>query len=332
MHGGAWELARRIRAESIPRPGVLFVSDYVDVPQLLGWLPPHWADLPVVLYFHENQLTYPRGPESKAAEQDLGPAFTNIASMCRADRAVFNSEYHRADFRTAAFGFLDRLPRPVPRAELEAAFARSHVVAPGVDLDRVPLGLGPGPTDPLRVLFAHRWEHDKDPLTFLRTVRAVVEDASDPRALELVLLGERGTLSADLQQALEDVSPQVLHDGFVESAEAHAGWLGRCDLAVSTARHEFFGIGTVEALAAGCGAWLPDRLSYPELLGGGPPDTGLYRGVDELHRGLLAAIEKRADFRDPERRRARRSAIETFDVTHTTRALDRILGSACSSA
>ena len=35
---------------------------------------------------------------------------------------------------------------------------------------------------------------------------------------------------------------------------------------LSTARHEFFGMAVVEAMQCGCLPWLPDRLSYPELL------------------------------------------------------------------
>ena len=68
---------------------------------------------------------------------------------------------------------------------------------------------------------------------------------------------------------------------------------------LSTARHEFFGVAVVEALLAGCLPWLPDRLSYPELLpagGGGlsparPPEDrdGLVRAIREHLRPALAS-------------------------------------------
>ena len=69
MTAGAWALAERVRKDGILRPDVLFVSDYVDLPRLYGHLPRDWRGLPAVLYFHENQLTYP------AAEglEHLGP-------------------------------------------------------------------------------------------------------------------------------------------------------------------------------------------------------------------------------------------------------------------
>jgi glycosyltransferase involved in cell wall biosynthesis len=41
--------------------------------------------------------------------------------------------------------------------------------------------------------------------------------------------------------------------------------LRAADVVVSTARHEFFGIGVVEAISAGCWPLLPDRLAYPEV-------------------------------------------------------------------
>ncbi len=45
------------------------------------------------------------------------------------------------------------------------------------------------------------------------------------------------------------------------------------DVVVSTALHEFFGIGVVEAIAAGAFPLLPRRLAYPEVLGLAQPDS-----------------------------------------------------------
>ena len=57
LSGGAWALARRIRDEDLPLPDALWVSDFVDLPQLRAFLPAQWARIPALLYFHENQLT-----------------------------------------------------------------------------------------------------------------------------------------------------------------------------------------------------------------------------------------------------------------------------------
>jgi glycosyltransferase involved in cell wall biosynthesis len=43
--------------------------------------------------------------------------------------------------------------------------------------------------------------------------------------------------------------------------------LQQADVIVSTARHEFFGLSVLEAMSAGVVPLLPNRLSYPELLG-----------------------------------------------------------------
>jgi hypothetical protein len=54
--------------------------------------------------------------------------------------------------------------------------------------------------------------------------------------------------------------------GYVESKSEYWKWLHKADWVLSTANHEFFGIAVVEALFAGCLPWLPEKLSYPELL------------------------------------------------------------------
>ena len=259
MRAGAWELARRL-CEG-PTPDALLVSDYIDLPSLYGFLPPAWAGIPALLYFHENQLTY---PGQKGEEQpDFHLGFTNILSCLRAERVVFNSCWHRDGFRDAALELLAQLPKPNPRAQLLERLEDAAVVSPGVDTDAI--ALGPGGEGALRIAYNHRWEHDKDPRAFLLACAEAVRSGS---SLELVLLGERYADSpAGLESLLAELAPQIVHEGFAADHASYATLLGSCDVVASTARHEFFGMAVAEGLAAGCTPLVPDRLSYPEVLG-----------------------------------------------------------------
>jgi glycosyltransferase involved in cell wall biosynthesis len=69
---------------------------------------------------------------------------------------------------------------------------------------------------------------------------------------------------------------RIDHFGYAEDRADYWRRLARCDWVLSTARHEFFGIAVVEALRAGCLPWLPERLSYVEIL---PPAA---RGLSPL--------------------------------------------------
>jgi glycosyltransferase involved in cell wall biosynthesis len=59
---------------------------------------------------------------------------------------------------------------------------------------------------------------------------------------------------------------RIEHMGYEPDQRRYLERLAACDWVLSTALHEFFGIAVVEALLCGCLPWLPDRLSYPELL------------------------------------------------------------------
>ena len=72
---------------------------------------------------------------------------------------------------------------------------------------------------------------------------------------------------AEFEQRFAD---RIDHFGFEPDRQRYWEHLARADWVLSTARHEYFGIAVAEALLAGCLPWLPQRLSYPELL---PPDA-----------------------------------------------------------
>ncbi|MCA9437392.1 MAG: DUF3524 domain-containing protein, partial [Candidatus Omnitrophica bacterium] len=64
------------------RPDLLFCSDMLNLAELVGLLPRPLAEVPKVVYFHENQLTYPVVAES---ERDYHFGYTNMTTALAAD-------------------------------------------------------------------------------------------------------------------------------------------------------------------------------------------------------------------------------------------------------
>jgi glycosyltransferase involved in cell wall biosynthesis len=322
MASGAWALARRAHQPGAARPDVLVASDYVDLARLVGLLPHAWRDVPSLLYFHENQLTFPLPPGVDEAERDLTHGFTNLLSCLAASCVVFNSEYHRRELRAAAEGFLERLPAPKPRGRVLRALDQALVIGPGIDLAELPLGAGAPPAAPLRIAWNHRWEHDKDPAAFLRAVQAARGQGT---RLELVLLGSRFDAAPPGVEALLDDLRACVHVLRRDAPRAeYVELLAASDVAVSTARHEFYGIAALEALGVGCALLAPRRLSYPDVV---PPELQadvLYDSDGQLAARLAALARDPRPARDPERRRARRAAVEAHDAAHTAARLDAL--------
>ena len=325
MQGAAHSLARTVAREGVGRPDVILASDYLDLPRFRGFLPPDWAGVPAVLYLHENQLTYPAAPGAEPDERDHAYAFTNVLSLVAAEVAVFNSRFHRDELGAAARELIGRLPRPRPTEELERALRGARVVGPGVELGEIPLGRGAPAGAPLRVAYNHRWEHDKDPVAFLRAVLDARRETGRP--IDVVLLGERaGEEPAEAEGLVSELrgAGAVRHVGYAPDRRAYAELLGECDVVVSTARHEFFGISVAEAVAAGCRPLAPRRLAYPEVLADVGPDA-LYESPGGLVRGLAAAAANPRPFREAVTRAARRDAMERHDATVTAAELDAIV-------
>lgn len=237
----------------------IWCSDMLDLATLRGLLPAPLAALPAVVYFHENQLTYPVREER---ERDLHFAFTNLTSALAATEVWFNSEYHRDEWLEALGPWLRRMPDHRPEAAAEEIRRRARVVPPGIAPPSKRSGVRrPGP---LHILWAARWEHDKGPETFFRALEILADSGT---GFQLSVLGERFPQEPEVfERARKAFGEKILHWGFLASREEYLDVLATADVAVSTARHEFFGIAVVEAIAAGCFPLLPRRLAYPEIL------------------------------------------------------------------
>lgn len=318
LRDGARALAER--ASEREPPELLWASDYLDLPTFYGFLPGSWAGLGCVYTFHENQLTYPRSPRASAApdQRDLHHGYTHVLSALRASRVVFNSEFHRSEFGAAASELLARLPRGAPRAAFADKLESSAVVHPGIDLDAIPLGPGPPPDRPLSVAFPHRLEHDKDPGAFLELMARL---ARGGLPFELHLFGERyAARPPGVDALLDELRPRIAHDGFLPSFDAYAQALGKTDVVVSIARHEFYGMGVLEAVAAGAWPLLPRRLSYPSIL----PGVEHWTDLPQLERALVGAAAQLRDLRTEGSRRAARAHALPHDGRRTAAQLDAI--------
>jgi len=280
----------------------LFASDFLSLADFAA-LAPGAAGVPKVVYFHENQLTYPYRFES---ERDYQFPFTNITTCLAADAVLFNSAFHRREFLDALGPFLARMPDFVPDGVVASIEGKSRVLHLGVDLAPVLAATLPERKGPALVLWNHRWEFDKNPEAFFATMSKLAARGVDFR---LAVAGERYRECPEVfDRAREELADRIVHWGHLASREDYVDLLLRSDVIVSTAIHEFFGVAVVEAIAAGCFPLLPDRLSYPELLPEGLHGRCLYDTDADLTRKLAAVI---ADMEEV-RRTDVRSAVAHF--------------------
>ncbi|CAK9060724.1 Glycosyltransferase-like domain-containing protein 1-like [Durusdinium trenchii] len=249
---------------------VLFVS-MLNVAELVG-LRPDLAATRKVVFMHENQLEYPSSNEE--ASKSKGQASFNlvwnqVVSCVQAEAVAFNSRFNMDSFFAKLGPFVNRIPHPCRPTNFphEQLRAKSRVLFLPVEL---PLALSNRSWGgPLRLVWAHRWEHDKDPAALMRFVESWEAEADTP-VISLAVLGDvspSGKVAFMEAQAkvAELTKVEIRNWGRLEDKEQYVQMLRTSDLALSTSLHEFFGIAMVEAATCGCFPLCPNRLSYPEL-------------------------------------------------------------------
>jgi glycosyltransferase involved in cell wall biosynthesis len=250
------------RAQSGEAWDIIFCSSMLNLAEFRGLAPPSIASLPAVVYFHENQFTYPNRIEQ---ERDLHFGFINLTTALAAEAVWFNSAYHRQDFLAGAKAATRKMPDYRLDSLLPPIEAKSSIQHPGVVEPAITKAdLNARVEGPLHLLWAARWEHDKQPEIFFEALHRLREWGVPFR---LSVVGEQYEESPPVfATAREAFADQIVRWGYQPTRASYERALAEADVAVSTAGHEFFGISAVETLLAGLWPLWPDRLTYPELL------------------------------------------------------------------
>ena len=298
---------------------IILCNDMLSVADLRALLPQALRNLPIVCYFHENQLTYPLPGDQ---QRDFQYGMTNITSCLAADAVWFNSRFHAQDYLAAARRLLRKMPDYVPGSVLQEIQEKADVLPPPVLAHRVDRPETP-PASPLTILWCHRWEDDKNPEPFFK---ALVELDQAGRQFKLVLVGETfRTAPPVFAQACERLGPHITHAGYIPSRDDYLTLLSRCDVVVSTAVQENFGIAVLEAILAGCQPLLPKRLAYPELIPPELQETCLYPSDATLFERLRDVLDGRRRLTGLQRTELQASVEARFGGQSAVLRLDEAL-------
>lgn len=291
MRGAAVWFADQLRARPYPCD-LLMTTSLLNAADLRGLLPPPLDRRPLVLYMHENQLTYPLSPQE---EFDFHFGFTSILSCLAADRVVFNSDFHRDLFLGSLPQYLNRMPEAVPRRVRQRLAARSEVLPVGLPRRPAaaaaravwrgsPCAADAGPAWPRNgqrpvILWNHRWEFDKRPDIFAAALGRLLDLDLD---FAVILLGDERHRNDVFRPLADRLGRRCLRFGYAADRRSYERFLMRSDIVVSCAEQEYFGIAVAEAVHAGCYPVLPRRQVYPSLYGSRCRGRHFYGDEQEL--------------------------------------------------
>lgn len=316
MTGGslqmAWDLNLRKKHYDL-----ILATDMVHLPVFKSVLDERYKDLPVLLYFHENQITYPSNQKVESRRRrDLHYGFINYVSALTSDRIAFNSNFHKTEFLNALPSFLSRFPPIKYSGSLAEIGAKSSVLPVG--MEPVP---APGPPSEVPVfIWNHRWEYDKNPEPFFSALYRLKEDGVP---FELIVTGKSYPRQIPVfEEAKIKLSDRIIHFGFAEP-QVYLKLLSRANIALITSIQEFFGIGFIEALQNGCLPIIPRRLVYAEHI----PGDALYQVVYDCDEEIPDLLRKCIEEQTYKKTEPFRKYVERYLWTSVIGDYDRLFES-----
>lgn len=261
MSGGAVTLAMK-SLELEEKPDLIFASSMMNLAGFIALTNPRFANTPIILYMHENQLTMPL-PEGE--ERDDTYSYQNFLSALVADQLWFSSSFHFEGFINELPVFLKNYSDYKHIDLVEKIRSKSLVVHPGLKLQKHDKTPKLRKTNRLPVVvWNQRWDHDRNPEKFFRIINRL-DDAGC--GFELILAGDQ---LRDKPSAFSGIRKRygnrILHYGYVTDFNQYSELLHRGDIVLSTSTYEFFCTALMEAVYCGCHPFVPNGLTYPELI------------------------------------------------------------------
>lgn len=277
MHGGAISLAQQMKTKEAPE--LFLVSAMIDLPLFKSMLPKSMRDIPVALYFHENQFAYPQS-DYQDGKRNEHFSFINLKSAMVADKVYFNSLYNKESLLAGATKLVKKMPDFAEKSWVKLVDDKSEVLSLGMDFlpevnidkEEIPL-----------ILWNHRWEYDKNPELFFKTLFRLSDEGIN---FQLAVLGESfRTSPAIFEEAKLKLSKEISYWGFQER-DHYNEIVSKSSLLPVTSNQDFFGISVIEAVAAGVTPILPKRLAYPEHF----PQSYFFENDEELYTMLKEGL------------------------------------------
>ena len=160
---------------------------------------------------------------------------TNFTTALAADQVWFNSVCNRDSLLNGLPDFFQHMPDYHPIKQLDVIREKSSIMPLFIEQ---PESIHQRPTGgPLHILWAARWEQDKNPQDFFRALRLLKNRGTDFR---LSVLGQRFSRSPSIFDHAEKIfADNIVNWGYMPSREEYLTAVEAADVVVSTSNHEF---------------------------------------------------------------------------------------------
>ena len=315
MHGGAITLAQQYNNLNF-KPDIILTSDMLNLPLFKSIA--RTDKTPIIMYFHENQITYPWSPNdrdvSKGRDHHYG--FINYSSAIVSDYNLFNSDFHRNSFTDSLKNFLSNFPDFNDYNNIDIIKRKSKTLYLGLDLKKFDTYKHKKNNNKPIMLWNHRWEHDKNPNEFINMVAELDKKNLD---FECILLGKnKQKKSGYFDEFINRFPNRILHAGYCETFDEYASFLWQSDICPITSIQDFFGISIAEAVYCNTLPLLPDRLAYPEIYKKENNIDVFYSNKEELN----SKIEKIITSKNLRLKNNVKLLIEKFDWDYMIKKYD----------